>query len=565
MKKHSAYPLVCFLLGMLLLSPAMAQEFLRGTIKDKRGKPIVDANLVLRQSENASISAFSISDEQGRFELKLPSGPDSIFLTITHLSYAKQQFYAKTSSPFLEVVLTPQEYELPELVVKNEPVIRRGDTLVFDVSQYREAADQNIEEVLSKIPGITIENSGRIKYNGLDISKFYIEGLDMLEGRYRIVTRNLSIDAIRDIEVIEHHQPIRALDSLVRPDNAAINIRLKSGLALTGTLRAGTGAEPALYLGRGDVFGFTKKQQFNLLFSANNIGEQQHANFQNLYIAFDEPERDLITINQLLPPFFIPKNSYLDNRELTGGFHFIKKLSTFSEFKWQGFARKDRIFTVGNRELKYTDSENEYLFNEQLNADKGFLDFDHRLVYELNAKKLFFRLDNQTTTNFADFVVKNRVNGSLFPEDLDKDLFNNTTQLTTIIRKKDKAYKVNTDIEYEITDYNLRLAPVDIFTPDFTATRFAEAIQTARQKKFDLDTYSNLFFKNRAFKGQVNLGIAYQRTALDTDIFARTDTTASTSLGRNFQNDNIVHELRPYLNQAYEFTKNRVTWNYPYP
>ncbi|MBK7635335.1 MAG: hypothetical protein IPJ13_14450 [Saprospiraceae bacterium] len=43
-------------------------------------------------------------------------------------------------------------------------------------------SDKNIEQVLSRIPGITIEQ-GQIRYMGLSISKFYIEGLDMLEGK----------------------------------------------------------------------------------------------------------------------------------------------------------------------------------------------------------------------------------------------------------------------------------------------------------------------------------------------------------------------------------------------
>lgn len=550
---------------LLLLQAATAQDMLKGTVKDEQGRPITDANLVLRENENSPIKAFSITDTAGQFTLKLPSGVDSVWLTITHIAYAKQQLQVKSSLPALDIVLAPEEYELPELVVKNDPVIRQGDTLIFDVNHYRQASDQNIEQVLSNIPGITIESNGQIKYDGLDISRFYIEGLDMLEGRYRIVTRNLNIDAIRDVEIIEHHQPIRALDSLVRPDNAAINLRLKSGMALTGSGRGGTGAAPALYLARGDVFGFTKQQQFNVLAAANNTGEQQYADFQDLYHTPGSMEPDLITVNQLLPPVTLEKDKYLMNREATGGFNFLKKLSETAQLKWQGVIRGDRINNLGTRSLQYDDGENTFLFNEQLSVQRKPLDLEHRIIYELNAKKLYFRLDNRTAFHLKDFFADNRVNGTPFPEQLEQQKLENIAELTTIIRHKDKAYKIYTNFTYLKNDDDLYLAPVDIFTADTSFVRYPEANQTAFQKRFKTDTYTNFFFRSKRFSGQINPGFSYHNRVLQTDLLGRRDSSATTTLGTDFQNDNQVVEVLPYIHQVYELLYKLFTWKLHLP
>ncbi len=550
---------------MLAAQVLYAQPLLKGVVTDEQGNPVVSANIVLRQHENQPILAFGITNGQGFFSVKIPPNLDSVFVIITHLSYATKKFYAQNATFSLEIVLSAQEYKLPELVVKSDPVTRRGDTLIFDVNAYRKDSDQNIEEVLRNIPGITVGNGGQIKYNGLDISKFYIEGLDMLEGRYRIATRNLSIDAIRDIEVIEHHQPMRVLDSLVRPDNAAINLRLKSNIAITGSLRGGVGALPALYLGGGDIFGFTKKQQFNVLASTNNIGDNQSNNFQNLYIDFANIEPELININQVLPPFLIRENYYLDNQELAGGYNYLKKVSKYTELKWQGFASKDRIRNIGTRTLQYKDGEREVVFEEILNASEQPLDFNNRVIFELNAKQLFFRADANAELNITKSIADNQVNGIFFPEKLQKYSLNSFAKLTAIVKNNNKAYQINSDIEYKTTDYDLNLMPVDIFTPTYPATRFEEALQTARQKKFLINTYSNLFFKTQHINGQVNLGVNYNHITLNTDILTRSDTTENESLGQAFQNQNSISELTPYINQTYRKEKKNTTWTLSIP
>ncbi|MFN7117070.1 MAG: carboxypeptidase-like regulatory domain-containing protein [Saprospiraceae bacterium] len=554
------------LLVVMLVFPALhAQQTIKGVIKDEQGKPVQAANVILQLNENAPILTFGITGENGEFALKVPQNLDSVWIMITHLSYAPQKYYIQTSVPYHEIILSQQAYKLPELVVKNDPVIRRGDTLIFDVNQYRDASDQNIEQILQKIPGVTVESNGSIKYDGLPISKFYIEGLDMLEGRYRIATRNLRIDAIRDIEIIERHQPIRALDSLVRPDNAAINLRLKSNIAITGSLRGGAGASPALYLGAADIFGFTKKQQFNISGSANNIGDNQGNNFQNLYVNYNNLALDLIQINKVLPPFLMKENYYLDNRELTGGYNYLRKITNYTELKWQGFVRKDRILNVGTRSLRLNDGNNDVRFAEILNAVERPLNFDNRIILEHNAKKIFFRADVNAAWNMIQSNADNQVNGTAFPEQLDKHAINSTAELTTIIRRNNKAYQINSNITYQTTDYDLNLMPVDIFTPDFPATRFNEAVQMAQHARLKTDTYSNFFYKIKNINGQVNFGATYHYSALSTDILTNNGTAENESLGQAFQNQNIFSEWAPYFNQVYKKEVNNSVWTLRLP
>ncbi len=56
----------------------------------------------------------------------------------------------------------------------------KGDTIVYDVAAMTKAGDRNIEDVIKKIPGIQVDDSGGISYDGEPINHFYIEGLDLM-------------------------------------------------------------------------------------------------------------------------------------------------------------------------------------------------------------------------------------------------------------------------------------------------------------------------------------------------------------------------------------------------
>lgn len=74
--------------------------------------------------------------------------------------------------------------------MKSRPRIRRlGDTLSYEVNSFAKDENRSIGDVLKRLPGTEVSESGGIKYQGKSISKFYIDGDDLLEDRYNIGTR----------------------------------------------------------------------------------------------------------------------------------------------------------------------------------------------------------------------------------------------------------------------------------------------------------------------------------------------------------------------------------------
>jgi hypothetical protein len=95
------------------------------------------------------------------------------------------------------------------------------------VNSFSKEQDRSIGDVLKRMPGIEVLPDGKILYQGKAINKYYIEGLDLLEGKYNLANDNLPYQEVSQVQILENHQPIKTLDSLQFSDRSALNIKLK--------------------------------------------------------------------------------------------------------------------------------------------------------------------------------------------------------------------------------------------------------------------------------------------------------------------------------------------------
>ena len=66
------------------------------------------------------------------------------------------------------------ETVLREVVVKSDAIWNRNDTLVYSVEAFRNTGDRSIGDLLRRLPGVEVSESGGIKYQGESINRFYI-------------------------------------------------------------------------------------------------------------------------------------------------------------------------------------------------------------------------------------------------------------------------------------------------------------------------------------------------------------------------------------------------------
>ena len=237
-----------FILLFLLFSlHSFSQVEISGKITDFETKEnLGSTSVVISPKESSSILGYAISDNEGKFNIKVNPKTDSLTLKISSLGYETLEKTISAKTQNLSIALKTAAETLEEVFLRRPPIQQRGDTLIFDPEAFKSNKDRSIQDVLAKMPGIEIDATGEIKYQGKPINKFYVEGLDLMGGQYGMVSNNLNADKVSSVEILENHQPLKVLDSLVPSEQAAINIKLKNKVTVSGNIEAGVGASPML-------------------------------------------------------------------------------------------------------------------------------------------------------------------------------------------------------------------------------------------------------------------------------------------------------------------------------
>ncbi|WP_223650288.1 carboxypeptidase-like regulatory domain-containing protein [Hymenobacter psoromatis] len=284
-------PYLLLLLALASCETTHAQTILTGTARNAAGQPLEGILIEVETKTPPPASAFVISGADGGFTLTLPPTPasDSLRLSARALGYAEQLVRLANCSQSVALTMREQATVLKEVVVQGAPITRSHDTLSYQVAAFANKQDRVIADVLKKMPGIEVASDGQISYEGRPISKFYINGQDLLEGRYNLASDNLPADAVQSVQVLENHQPIRALDKLIHPDNAALNLQLKKKVTATGQARLGAGLVPspasALWNANVSPMLYTPRQQLIDTYQSNNTGQDVAAELKPLTLA----------------------------------------------------------------------------------------------------------------------------------------------------------------------------------------------------------------------------------------------------------------------------------------
>lgn len=236
---------IIFLISCQVLPLYAQQTEIRGIVKDaKTGETIEMATVKLLRGENEKLINYTLSNEKGEFLIRQASAAtDSLTIAVTLLGY-KEMKLAVEPNGIHTFNLEQEAFDLREVEIRPGRVWGQQDTINYDVAQFLSAGDNTIRDVIKKLPGVDVDDLGRISYNGKQISNFYIEGMDVTDGKYGQISNNLDVKAVEKVQVLENHQPIRILKDKVKTEDIAINLKLKEDFKgkWMATVKAGLGA-----------------------------------------------------------------------------------------------------------------------------------------------------------------------------------------------------------------------------------------------------------------------------------------------------------------------------------
>lgn len=261
--------------ALLYSTIIFAQDF-SGVVLEKDGKtPIVGVSVSLVTSSGMLI-AWDYTDNEGAYSVSLPQNKTAEKIYYSLLGYKKISIPLAEFPSDGKIILESEEFHLEEVKVTAQRIIEKQDTLVYSVAGFSQPQDRSIADVIAKMPGMEVKENGQISFNGKNINKFYIEGMDLMSDRYALASNNISKQRIKSVEVLQNHQPVELLRGKSFSEQAAINLVLEddSKMNLVGTADLGLGAnkDDLLYNNRLMAMLFGKKHQNLSIYKNDNTG-----------------------------------------------------------------------------------------------------------------------------------------------------------------------------------------------------------------------------------------------------------------------------------------------------
>ena len=394
---------------------AVAQINVSGLVIDKENnEPLTDASVIIKGADG-KIKKFTLSKADGDFNMSLPSIA-GCRVEVSMMGYAKQSISLDSVSLPLTVYLEQGTTLLKEVTVKADRIREQGDTISYTVGSFAQAQDRSIGDVLKRMPGIDVANNGKIQYQGEDINKFYIEGSDLLGGKYGIATNGISHEDVGAVEVMENHQPMQVLSGISFSDKAAINLKLKNKAKATWSFHGDAGGgyswQPDGAIWDGELFAMAVMPNFQNIttFKTNNIGEDLSVQATDFFASRRGTDLSRYVGVSLPDVPNLSRKRTLFNRSALVSTNALWKLGR-GEFKAQIDYSFNRVTADAANITTYFLNEGNRVVTEDRNGVDRSYSLSGKFIYELNQKTAFINNTLKTNIDWDDVFLG--VTGSL--------------------------------------------------------------------------------------------------------------------------------------------------------
>ncbi|MCB0445237.1 MAG: outer membrane beta-barrel protein, partial [Gelidibacter sp.] len=163
---------------------------------------------------------------------------------------------------------------LDEVVIKSRaPITIKKDTLEFNVKSFKTKKDANVEDLLKELPGVEVDDDGKIKVNGKEVNKILVNGKPFFGDDPTIATRNLTKEIIEKVQITDTKTKSEAFSGEEGDkSNKTINLTIKeeNNKGIFGRVAAGAGTDKR-YEFAGMLNYFNNDQRLSILAGGNNI------------------------------------------------------------------------------------------------------------------------------------------------------------------------------------------------------------------------------------------------------------------------------------------------------
>lgn len=270
--------------GMLFSSALNAQQTnatISGEVVDSIArKGLAYSTVSIVQQKDSTLVSFARADSSGKFKLSgLPKG--NYLLSFSYVGYVPVwkpiQIKDAEQLNLGRIILTDLIHAGDVTVTaRRPPVIINNDTIEFNTENFKTQPNAVVEDLLKKLPGVTVDRDGTVKVNGQKVNRFMVNGKEFFTGDPKIATKNLDADAIDKVQVYDRKSDQASFTGIEDGQTEkAINLKLKKDRnnSTFGRVTVGGGNKDR-YEGQTNINRFNGDKQMSIIGMGNNTNKQ---------------------------------------------------------------------------------------------------------------------------------------------------------------------------------------------------------------------------------------------------------------------------------------------------
>lgn len=229
-------------LAIALLPSLIYAASLSGRVIDEHGTPLKLASVLLLSATDSALVKTELTDEKGEFVLT-PIAAGSYILKVTLMSYEshRQALTISTADMRLpDIYLAAKSKELEEVAIRaQKPFVEvHADKLVVNVESSIVNAGSTAMDVLTKSPGVTVDNNDNISLKGKQGVNVMINGkITPISGAdLANMLKSMPSSAIETIELISN--PSAKYDAAGTAGIINIKMKRDKKMGLNGSVNA---------------------------------------------------------------------------------------------------------------------------------------------------------------------------------------------------------------------------------------------------------------------------------------------------------------------------------------
>ncbi|MCD8453087.1 carboxypeptidase-like regulatory domain-containing protein [Tenacibaculum finnmarkense genomovar ulcerans] len=361
-----------------------SQTKINGVVVNKINNAIGFASVQLVDKQTDLTQNYTTTNEKGVFSLEIPSIKKQYYLKVRLLGYQPKNIQL-TNFNKLNITLQENTNELEEVVVKGylSDFKISKDSITYNLSKIIDSTEINLKDIIEKLPGLSIDDQKKIKFQGNRIEKVTIDGQDFFGKKHEMATENLSAEAIKGIQLLKNHKDFDDI-STKKTGKIVLNITLnkKYKNKIVGNIAGKLGVLEK-HQAHLNLFKFLNKGNFALISEANNIGEtainmidyiEMRGGIKNFTKNNLSDGSGILEIDHSKTPRFVFVNKNVDERKtLFNSINFTNTLSEKAKINGYITVDKTKIEEFQSGTKKYISQDVITINEDKKNSSNSYL------------------------------------------------------------------------------------------------------------------------------------------------------------------------------------------------